>query len=85
MKEATGELNVTVMVVTIVAVLSLLFFSVIWPQIKSNFRRNASCNEAICTCPERDPKTKNCIPPENGLVTCTVKGTGETIQCPWKG
>ena len=38
MKEATGELNMTLIVVVIVALLSFFFFSVIWPNIKGGFR-----------------------------------------------
>ena len=34
MKEATGELNSTLIVVIIVAALAALFYTVIWPMIK---------------------------------------------------
>ncbi len=85
MKEATGELNVTVIVVTIVAVLSLFFFTIIWPKIQGNFRHNASCNNAICPCPARDSNGL-CVIPEHGTVECYVKGhPEEKIMCTWKG
>ncbi len=84
MKEAQGELNMTIIVVTIVAGLSLFFFTVIWPSIRGSFKRNASCNEAICTCTNRD-SNGNCIVTD-GLVECYVKGhPSQKIMCPWKG
>lgn len=87
MKEATGELNLTVVVVLIIAVLSFFFFSVIWPMIQSNFARNTKCDEAICECPGRDGDG-NCIIPSDGLVDCYYRdknGTAQNITCTWKG
>ena len=80
MKEATGELNLTVIVVIIVALLSLFFFSVLWPTIQSNFAQNTRCDEAIC------PKEGTI--PQNGEATCTYRdkdGTEHDITCAWKG
>ena len=87
MKEATGELNLTVIVVTIVALLSFFFFTILWPTIRSNFAKETRCDEAICPCPEKDSKG-NCVVPENGEVTCTYtdsNGTKHDITCAWKG
>ena len=89
MKEAQGELNMTIVIVTIVAGLFLFFFSYLWPRIRSNFVRNSNCSNAICTCPSsyKDATTGNCNIPESehGMVQCKVKGSNETITCPWKG
>lgn len=85
MKEATGELNVTVIVVTIVAMLSLFFFSYLWPRIKGNFNAKTRCDDAICICPAKD-SDGNCIIPDNGMVECHIKGNpNEKIMCTWKG
>ncbi len=84
MKEAQGELNMTIVVVTIVAGLSLFFFSFIWPNIRGNFVRNSNCSEAICTCPSRDSQG-NCVVPSDGLVDCQIRGSNQTIKCPWRG
>ena len=87
MKEATGELNLTVIVVIIVALLSLFFFSFIWPSIQNNFAKNTRCDEAICPCPERDSSGK-CVVPEGGSVDCYYydnQGTKQDITCAWKG
>lgn len=85
MKEATGELNLTVVVVIIVAALAFFFFSVLWPQINGNFVRNTQCNKAICKCPNRDGNG-NCIAPADGMVDCYLKeNPGLTFKCSWKG
>ena len=85
MKEATGELNVTLIVVTIVALLSTLFFSIIWPRINRGFRRDTSCNKAICNC-EKD-SSGNCTNVKDGLILCKYYDeNGEhDIMCAWKG
>ncbi len=79
MKEATGELNMTVVVVLAVGILSVFFFAVLWPSIRSTFIANNKCSDAIC-----DKKTLN-----NGHVTCEYyvngKKQGADFQCPWKG
>ena len=50
MKEATGELNVTVIVAISVGILSAFFFGVIWPMINKNFQSETSCKKATCDC-----------------------------------
>lgn len=80
MKEASGELNLTVVVVIIVALLSLFFFSILWPSIRNNFAKETRCDEAICP--------KKGTTPENGVATCTYRdsnGTLHDITCAWKG
>ena len=84
MKEATGELNLTVIVVIIVAVLSFFFFSVLWPNIRANLRHNVNCDEAICPCPSRDNEGKCNY--TGATVECHVKGNpNQKITCSWKG
>ncbi|MBO7078516.1 MAG: hypothetical protein J6W64_01740 [Bacilli bacterium] len=75
MKEATGELNATLIVVITVGLLSTFFFTVIWPMLRNNLKSNTKCNEAIC---EPCPKGKVCE-----KVTC--KYEGKTLECPYKG
>ena len=87
MKEATGELNVTVIVVIIVALLSFFFFGIIWPAINANYEYNTKCDEAICLCPDRDSNGK-CLIPSGGTVECYYKdnnGNRHNITCAWKG
>lgn len=79
MKEATGELNMTVVIVIAVAILAVFFYTVIWPLIGNNFDRNANCSDAICTC-----DTEQCK--KDGMADCYLKGKENNIfQCPWKG
>lgn len=46
MKEATGELNMTVVTVVAVAALMVFFYAVIWPTIKTGMALNNACNTA---------------------------------------
>ncbi len=52
MKEATGELNMAVVVAVCIGILAVFFFSYIWPILDNNFERTAQCNKAICDCRE---------------------------------
>ena len=80
MKEATGELNATLVVVITIGLLSTFFFTVIWPLLKNNLHANTSCSDAVC---------EKC---ENGVscrdVQCSYtdkQGREHTIRCPYKG
>ena len=79
MKEATGELNTTVIVLTLVGLLSALFFYTVWPMIRSNFVSNTNCSKAICE------------PCSGGTNTCktkvchTVDKPSTTFECVNKG
>ena len=83
MREATGELNITVVVVTLVAVLVAFFYGVIWPNVKGGLSYTQNCNNVICDKKTYDRKT--------GKVECRYKAvgednsTGKPIKCPWKG
>ena len=81
MKEATGELNMTIIIVIAVAILAAFFYFTLWPLIKHNFDSNANCSKAICECPTDDPVCRT----TNGKATCHMKGKKETFECPWKG
>ncbi len=79
MKEATGELNATVIVVIIVAMLVAFFYFTIWPVIRNNMNENTACSKAICEkTPNSDGMTVNCWTMENGRKS-------ETFTCAWKG
>lgn len=76
MKEATGELNNTVIVVLSIGILIAFFYYVIWPLLDSNLEHNSSCEKAIC---EPCGKETGCK-----TVECTTK-SGTKIQCVYKG
>ena len=69
MKEATGELNMTLITVVAIAAVAAIFYTVVWPIIKENISNSAKCPNAVCT--------GQCI---GGRQTCTYQG--ETISCP---
>ncbi len=76
MKEATGEMNATVIVVILVATLVAFFYTIIWPTIRNNTNQNIACNKAIC----------NSQPNADGMtVDCHLKGSNENFTCIWKG
>ena len=52
MKEASGELNLTVFIVMVVAALGVFFFNVLWPAIRNNMASTKRCSDAIC---EKEP------------------------------
>lgn len=81
MKEATGELNMTIVIVVIVASLAAFFYTIVWPLISDNFDKNAKCSNAVCICPRGQENT--CL--EEG-ADCHVPGKkNNTFKCPWKG
>ena len=47
MKEATGELNMTVVTVVAIAAVGAFFYAIIWPSIKSNLLAQTHCSSAI--------------------------------------
>ena len=78
MREATGELNTTVIVLTLVGLLSAFFFYTVWPMIKNNFVSNTNCAKAICAPCSGDTTTCK-------TKTCHMSGSSETFECVNKG
>lgn len=78
MKQAMGDLNMTVIVVVIIALLSFFFFTIIWPMIQNNFARNTRCDEAICESKSNGDGSVDCYYYDNN-------GTQQPITCAWKG
>lgn len=46
MKEATGELNMTVVTVVAIAALVAFFYLVIWPVLQTGMVLNSACNDS---------------------------------------
>ncbi len=88
MKQATGNLNSTVVVLLAVGILIAFFYYTVWPLVKTNFEQNSQCSKAICDPCEADASgKKNCE-----FVTCYPRGeehiegeNGNGFQCVWKG
>ncbi len=59
MKEATGELNMTVITVVAIAAVAALVYAFVWPAIEDSIRKNTICSggngtvvdgeKAVCT------------------------------------
>lgn len=56
MKEATGELNMTVVTVVAIAAVAAFFYAFVWPQIKNSINQSTKCASAVCpsTCKKGD-------------------------------
>ncbi len=77
MKQATGELNATVVVVLAIGVLIAFFYYTLWPILKNNFEKNSQCSKAICDSVDTDG---------DGYVTCHIKNDpSNTFECVYKG
>jgi len=73
MKEATGELNMTVIAVVAIAAVGAFFYAVIWPNIKRSVSNNTKCADAICP--------SDCT---SGVCSCTYideNGKEDTVNC----
>ncbi len=51
MKEATGELNMTVVTVVAIAAVAAFFYAFVWPSIKTNILNSTKCSSVTdCSC-----------------------------------
>ena len=76
MKEATGELNMTVVTVVAIAAVAAFFYAFVWPGIRKSIQRNTLCANAIC---DAGCETSTC--------NCTYiddNGETDTVVCPNK-
>ena len=82
MKEATGELNMTVVTVVAIAALVAFFYLIIWPTIKTGMALTSACSAS-----NGELYTMNT---DDGTITCgngnctykdTDSGAENTKQC----
>ena len=81
MKEATGELNMTVVTIVAIAALVAFFYLIIWPGIQNGLVLNSACNNSNAGQNKYnqefdDGSIVDC--PGNG--TCTYDGTTQECQ-----
>lgn len=76
MKEATGELNMTVITVVAIAAVGAFFYAFIWPGIQKSIKRNTNCSNAVC--PE------NCTGKTCQCTYIDDKDQTQTVTCPNK-
>lgn len=60
MKEATGELNMTVITVVAIAAVAAFFYAFVWPAIRNTLNRTTLCNSASCTACTTDGNKRTC-------------------------
>lgn len=82
MKEATGELNMTVITVVAIVAVGGLFTAFVWPAIKRSIRLNSACSAAGNTYYEDDDIVCNsnghqgqCILDNKYTKTCDTNNT----------
>ena len=77
MKEATGELNMTVITVVAIAAVAALFYAFVWPTIKKNITANTACSQGAGTTIGKST--------EEGYVSCgAVKADGKSYDCDYR-
>lgn len=80
MKEATGELNMTVITVVAIAAVAAFFYAFVWPNIKTNINRSTICASAWgCTGCDGKHCTCTYCKEEGDEYNCQSEAT---ITCP---
>ena len=79
MKEATGEISGSLIVVLAVALLSALFFTFIWPLVKDNLTNVSTCANAVCDWGYNTNWMAYCINPAD------TSAHPEVFECPYRG
>ena len=74
MKEATGDLNMTVVIVIIVAGLVAFFSMVVAPLVVGGIKSETNCSDAICDCSPGQVKCSCHLPRKTKTFTCPNKG-----------
>ena len=81
MKEATQDLNMTMVVVISVGVLLTFFFYFLWPILNANFTVKSQCSEAACDCVNREV-----VDGVEYCTNCRIDGEPiEDMRCLYKG
>ena len=73
MKEATGELNMTVVTVVAIAAVAAFFYAFIWPGIRNQIEASTYCSMATC----EGSDYKNCTAPKDSEGNETWSGSCE--------
>lgn len=80
MKEATGELNMTVITVVAIAAVAAFFYAFVWPAIKNNITSSQYCTQSW-DCTGCDGTTCTCKYCKDGGFDCE---TPSEVKCPDK-
>lgn len=86
MKEATGELNMTVVTIVAIAALVAFFYLIIWPAIQTGMALQSACSSAgksSMTFKDQDGNDSiDCVyDTATKVTTCTEISSGTTRTC----
>lgn len=83
MKQATSEASTSVIVVTSVALLTGVFFTIVWPTIRGSMLKSSSCSNAVCDV----GYIGNESDPHYGQTYCynPYDSKKEIFYCPYRG
>lgn len=88
MKEATGELNMTVITVVAIAAVAAFFYAFIWPSIQNSIAASTACSQGAGTSvgTQGEDGYVSCGPVSGGSYTCTYQSNGKesTTTCSQK-
>ncbi len=73
MKEATGELNITVITVVAIAAVGAFFYAFVWPNIQTNMVLSNACSAAGGAQYEDTENDVKCTVGADNKVTCTCQ------------
>lgn len=90
MKEATGELNMTVITVVAIAAVGLLFTVFVWPNIQANLTLSQACSSVDINGDYDSTASGVAATGEDGAVVCdnyncSATYNGKTYQKNCKG
>lgn len=78
MKEATGELNMTVITVVAIAAVAAFFYAFVWPSIQASLILTTACNSADSSGRYDGGEGVSC---ENNVCTYTNGDRNFTRRC----
>ena len=84
MKEATGELNMTVITVVAIAAVGALFTFFVWPNIQQNLLLSTACSQLNSNGNYKSQETTNgngSVECKNFKCTATYNGHTYTREC----
>lgn len=73
MKEATGELNMTVITVVAIAAVAGIFYAFIWPSIENSIAANTVCSQG--------PETTVGTAGTEGYISCAALNASGQYVC----
>lgn len=76
MKEATGELNMTVVTVVAIAAVAAFFYAFVWPSIKNSIAASTACSQG--------PGTVAGTQGQDGYISCADAGKGGEYKCTYQ-